>query len=187
MPRKLRAQRTVVEQCERLRAQLADGLEQLPSDDPAVVDAVWGGEALGTLLWALQLAELPPYDTPFTPDELTADLAAAELRPEEDVDAERETARLWHWRARTAELDPRDLTQEYASVDQVVAAAAMRGYERGVLPQPLRGDFRAFGKIYRHLTPDELAEAHSLAAERHQALAWLCGEGATWEDVPLDT
>jgi hypothetical protein len=179
----------VVEQCEELRAHLTDALGRLPegADDPEVVDAVWAGEALGTLLWALQLAELPPYDTPFTADALGADLATAALRPADDVEAERETARLWHWRARTAELDPRDLPQPYASVDQLVASAAMRGYERGVLPQPLRGDFRAFGKIYRHLSPEEHAEAHALAAERNHALNWLCGEGSTWEDVPLDT
>jgi hypothetical protein len=80
-----------------------------------------------------------------------------------------------------------DLPERYASLDQVVAATAMRGYERGVLPQPLRGDFRAFGKIYRHLSTAERAEAHSIAAERHHALSWLCGEGASWDDVPLDT
>jgi hypothetical protein len=184
---KLRPQKAVVEQCEQLRAQLTDALGRLPSEAPEVIDAVWAGEALGTLLWALQLAELPPYDTPFTADALGADLATANLRPADDIEAERETARLWHWRARTAGLDPRDLPQQYASVDQVVASAAMRGYERGVLPQPLRGDFRAFGKIYRHLSPEEHAEAHALAAERHHALNWLCGEGSTWEDVPLDT
>jgi len=56
--RKLRSQAEVVKRARTLQEELAAALAQLPSDDPAVVDAVWRGEALGTLLWALQLAEL---------------------------------------------------------------------------------------------------------------------------------
>ena len=41
--------------------------------------------------------------------------------------------------------------------------------------------------FYRHLAPEQHAEAHSIAVERHHALNWLCGEGASWDDVPLDT
>ena len=51
----------------------------------------------------------------------------------------------------------------------------MRGFEQGLLPTPMRGDFRAYGKVYRHLAPEQHAEAHSIAAERHHALNWLCG------------
>jgi hypothetical protein len=147
------------------------------------------GEARGTLLWALQLAELPPYDQPFAPEALDTSLANAHLRPAGELERERQSARLWHWRARTADLAENgapDLPERFASLDQAVAAVAVRGNERGLLPQPLRGDFRAYGKIYRHLGADERAEAHAIAAERHHALAWLCGEGA-WDDVPLDT
>ena len=53
----------------------------------------------------------------------------------------------------------------------------MRGYEQGVLPAPMRGDFRAYGKVYRHLSPEQHAEAHSIAVERHHALNWLAGHG----------
>ena len=42
-------------------------------------------------------------------------------------------------------------------------------------------------KVYRHLAPEQHAEAHSLAVERHHALNWLCGAGESWDDVPLDT
>ena len=63
----------------------------------------------------------------------------------------------------------------------------MRGYEQGVLPSPLRGDFRAYGKVYRHLTHEQHAEALSIAIERHHALNWVCGAGTGWDDVPLDT
>ena len=188
---KLRSQGQVVERCRALQAELRSALEQLPSQDPAVVDTVWRGEALGTLLWALQLEELPPYDRPFDPHDVAeAALDEAELRDEEEISAEQESARLWHWRARTTEVQARDdvvLPSRYASFDQLVAATAMRGYEQGLLPAPMRGDFRAYGKVYRHLAPEQQAEAHSIALERHHALNWLVGEGSGWDDVPLDT
>jgi hypothetical protein len=192
MPRrKLRSQGEVVERSRALGEELRTALAKLPDDDPAVVDAVWRGEALGTLLWALQLMELPAYDQPFDAAQVAAvDLADADLRDAEEIELERDSARLWHWRARTTGLQAAgvlELPDRYATFDQLIAATAMRGYEQGVLPAPMRGDFRAYGKVYRHLAPEQHAEAHSIAVERHHALNWLCGAGETWEDVPLDT
>jgi hypothetical protein len=189
--RKLRSQGEVIERSRTLQEELRAALARLPSDEPEVVDAVWRGEALGTLLWSLQLAELPPYDRPFEPDEVArTDLTGAALRTAEEVELERESARLWHWRARTTALQAAgavELPAHYASFDQLIAATAMRGFEHGVLPAPMRGDFRAYGKVYRHLTPEQQAEAHSIALERHHALNWLAGDGSSWDDVPLDT
>ncbi len=191
--RKPRSQGRVVERCRAMRSELQAALALLPAagDDPQVVDAVWRGEALGTLLWALQLAELPPYDRPFDPDVVVLlDPKDGDLRDAEDIELERESARLWHWRARTTDLQAAgqvELPTRYATFDQLIAATAMRGYEQGVLPSPLRGDFHAYGKVYRHLTPEQHAEAHSIALERHQALNWLSDAGSEWDDVPLDT
>src|SRR5439155_25688741 len=84
-----------------------EGLAQLPAgeDDPAVVDAVWQAEGLGTLVWALSRLELPPYDRAFDHDRLLATaLDGATLRSSEEVDLARKTAKLWHWRARTSAL-----------------------------------------------------------------------------------
>jgi hypothetical protein len=192
MPRrKLRSQGEVVERSRALAGELRAALAKLPSDDPAVVDAVWRGEALGTLLWALQLLELPAYDQPFEAEQVAAvELDEADLRDAEELELERDSARLWHWRARTTSLQAAgalELPERYATFDQLIAATAMRGYEQGVLPAPMRGDFRAYGKVYRHLSPEQHAEAHSIAVERHHALNWLCGAGETWDDVPLDT
>jgi hypothetical protein len=192
MPRrKLRSQGEIVERSRALGDELRAALAKLPSDDPAVVDAIWRGEALGTLLWALQLVELPAYDQPFDAEEVAAvQLDEADLREAEELELERDSARLWHWRARTTSLQAAgalELPERYATFDQLIAATAMRGYEQGVLPAPMRGDFRAYGKVYRHLSPEQHAEAHSLAVERHHALNWLCGSGETWDDVPLDT
>jgi len=194
MPRrKLRSRREVIERCRALDEELRSALARLAAEpeNPAVVDAVWHGEALGTLLWALQLVELPGYDRPFDPHEVAStDPAEGSLRDAGELELELASARLWHWRARTTELQAAPaaaLPARYASFDQLVAATAMRGYEQGLLPAPMRGDFRAYGTVYRQLAPAQQAEAHSLAAERHHALAWLCGAGESWEDVPLDT
>ena len=189
--RKLRPQNEVVERCRTLSEELRAALGRLPSDDPAVVDAVWRGEGLGTLLWGLQLAELPPYDQPFDPDAVVgASLEEARLRDAEEIELERESARLWLWRARTTDLQAAgdvELPERFASFDQLIAATAMRGFEQGLLPAPMRGDFRAYGKVYRHLAPEQQAEAHSIALERQHALNWLAGLGDSWDDVPLDT
>ncbi|HET7450939.1 MAG TPA: hypothetical protein VFJ78_10095 [Gaiellaceae bacterium] len=188
---RLRSRSQVVERCQALRTDVAAALDRLPSHEPAVVDAVWRGEALGTLLWSLNLLELPPYDRPFDTDEVVnANAAAGELRDADELELERDSARLWHWRARTTELQQSGVLQlpaRYASFDQLIAATAMRGHDEGLLPVPIRGDFRAYGKVYRHLSPEQHAEAHSIAAERHHALNWLAGEGTSWDDVPLDT
>jgi hypothetical protein len=187
--RRLRSQTEVIDRCRLLRGELRAALDLLPSDDPAVIDTVWRGEALGTLLWALQLAELPPYDLPFTSEDVVeVDAADGRLRAPEQTALERDSARLWHWRARTAALrNGFALPAQYETLEQLIAATAMRGYEDGLLPAPLRGDFAAFGKVYRQLTAGEQSEAHSIAVERHHALNWLAGEGATWDDVPVDT
>jgi hypothetical protein len=189
--RKLRPQNEVVERCRTLSEDLRQALGRLPSDDPAVIDAVWRGEGLGTLLWALQLAELPGYDAPFEAEELLeTSLDGARLRAAEEIELERESARLWLWRARTTslqEVGEVELPERYATFDQLIAATAMRGFEQGLLPAPMRGDFRAYGKVYRHLAPEQQAEAHSIALERQHALNWLAGLGESWDDVPLDT
>ena len=188
---RLRSRSQVVERCQALRSDVAGALARLPSRDPSVVDAIWQGEALGTLLWSLHLLELPPYDRPFDTEEVVeANAAAGDLRDPDELELERDSARLWHWRARTTELQQSgglQLPARYSSFDQLIAATAMRGHDEGLLPLPVRGDFHAYGKVYRHLTPEQHAEAHSIAAERHHALNWLAGEGSSWADVPLDT
>ncbi|MBA3844698.1 MAG: DUF4272 domain-containing protein [Actinobacteria bacterium] len=191
--RKLRSQNETLERVRALQEELRSALARTGDEggEQAVVDAVWRGEALGALLWALQLAELPAYDQPFHGAEVAAaSLEGAALRPAEEIEQERESARLWHWRARTTTLQQSDgieLPERYASFDQLVAATAMRGYEQGLLPAPMRGDFRAYDKVYRHLSEEQRAEAHSIALERQHALNWLSGLGESWDDVPLDT
>jgi hypothetical protein len=185
-------QDTVIERSIAVQGDVRRALGRLAAGErsAAVLDSVWRAETLGTLLWALTLNELPEYDRPFDVDEVAgADLAGAQLRSQDELEHAYETARLWHWRARTAALlreDALPLPSTYANADQLIAATAMRGHEHGALPAPLRGDFRAFGTSYRLLDEDELHEAHSLALERHRALSWLM-RGGDWDELPLDT
>jgi hypothetical protein len=161
-------------------------------DGQDVVDAVWRGEALGAIAWALGLhEELPGYDEPFDHFRVAREFepGKAKLRPVAELEQARETARLWHWRARTALLHQDgslELPERWRSFDQLVAAAAMRGFEEGLLPAPLRGDFPALGKVYRHLDGEQRALLHSIAAERHYARVWLLDE-SLWDEVETDT
>ena len=182
---------------ERIRAiseSLKIALGTLPGGeaDPAVVDAVWQVEGLGMLFWALGLVELEPFDKHFDPEWLVATPTAhGTLRAQAEIEHAREAARLWHWRARTDTLAASEagleLPEQWASLEQLIAVAAMRGYERGLLPSPLRGDFAAFGTGYKELPPDQRAELLSIAYERHRALEWLCGAGKSWAETPPAT
>ena len=135
----------------------------------------------------------PAYDQPFDPDEVAAGRRSTRraLRERDEIELERESARLWHWRARTTELQADgdvELPERFATFDQLIAATAMRGFEQGLLPAPMRGDFRAYGKVYRHLAPEQHAEAHSIAARappRAQlALRRWASRGTTFRSTP---
>jgi hypothetical protein len=188
---KLRSRRDVVERIRALSEPLTVALASLPGGetDEAVIDAMWQAEGLGMLFWALGLVELEPFDKHFDPEWLLATPTAhGTLRARAEIEHARDSARLWHWRARTDALGSElELPANWASLEQLVAVAAMRGYERGLLPSPLRGDFAAFGTGYRELSPGQRAELISIAYERHRALEWLCGAGKNWVETPTRT
>ena len=161
------------------------------------VAATWRNESLGVLLWALSsLAELPASDAPFerlppfVP--LLAPTAgfrgAARLRTPEELEDARATAELWHWRARTRELEERNHPQVAGrDLDAIVRQAAALAFADRRIPPPIDGDFPAHGKAFRALDADEYAAVTSTVAERHYALNWLAGRSADWDDVPTDT
>src|SRR5437870_6456358 len=133
---KVRSRREVLDRCARLTALVREALARLPDDEAAAADALWQAEGLGMLLWAFKRVELPPYDRAFDLDRLLATtLDGASLRPAAELEQARETARLWHWRARTATVQAEDaveLPDRWQSFDQLVAATAMRGHEQGL-------------------------------------------------------
>jgi hypothetical protein len=160
-------------------------------------NAGWRNESLGVLLWALSaLDEIPPYDAGF--ERLpalvpllapTADFRArASLRPPEVIGRARDIAELWHWRARTRQLQERgELQGDGHDLDAITRQAAALAQADGSIPQPIDEDFPAYGKPYRELDSAEYASVTSSAVERHYALNWLCGYASDWDCVPTDT
>ena len=187
---RLRSRRQVVERCRALAELVGPSLPRRNGASERL-EALWQGEGLGVLLWAFALAELPAYDRPFPHAALVRlDPGEARLRPAEEIADAREGARLWLWRARTADVvedGTAPLPAPWESFDQLVAATAMRGHEQGVLPAPFRGDFPAFGTAYRSLDSDQRTEALAIAWERCRAFEWLLGAGPGWDEVVVDT
>jgi hypothetical protein len=153
-------------------------------------------EALGVLLWALcALDEMPAYDVRFESLPSLVPLLAptpefrstASLRPAEDIRRARDVAELWHWRARTRQLQERDAEVAGVDLDAVTRKAAVEAHAEGSIASAIEEDFPAFGKPFRALDADEYADVSGRAAERHYALNWLCGYAADWDGVPTDT
>src|SRR5579872_5555779 len=137
---RIRSRREVIERIRAISEPLKVALGMLPGaeTDPAVIDAVWQAEGLGMLFWSLGLVELEPFDNHFDAAWLVATPTAhGTLRAKAEIEHARESARLWHWRARTDLLvageSGLELPEQWASFEQLVAVAAMRGYERGLL------------------------------------------------------
>jgi hypothetical protein len=173
------------------RTLVAKPLEDWSEQEASAVG--WHDEAAGVLLWAISAVdELPRYDARFEsiPSLVpllapTADFRlAASLRPAEELGRARDLAELWHWRSRTTQLR-RD--GDGTDVDAVVRQSATSAHAAGSIPEPIDGDFPAFGKAYRDLDGEEYANATAIAMERHRALNWLCGYASEWDNVPTDT
>jgi hypothetical protein len=166
------------------------------------IDASWLGESITCLLWALQMIpRLPAYDLEADPtllsrlrsDAIPELFRQARLRPKRESEKQRDTAELWHWRARTRRLQELgDFDGRLVgghTIEQIIERAAINGAQRGLLPEPIARDFPARGKPYRDLSSDEFATLTSICQERHKAFNWLCGLSSTgqWADTPTDT
>lgn len=159
--------------------------------------ANWRSESMGVLLWALSALDgMPPYDTRFERlPSLVPLLAptigfrrATNLRSPEEIARAREVAELWHWRARTRQLQERGESPAGGhDLDAVACEAATRAHTDGSIPEPVDGDFPAYGKPFRSLDPEEYSAVAAGAAERHYALNWLSGYAGDWDSVPTGT
>ena len=179
----------------RERALLAKSLSDWSEREAAA--ASWRNEALGVLLWALSVFDdMPGYDVRFERLPSLVPLLAptaefrrtASLRSADEIGRARDLAELWHWRARTRQLQERDGPPVAGvDLDAITRQAAALAHAKGSIPQPIEEDFPAFGKPYRALDADEHADVTSGAVERHYTLNWLCGYASDWDQVPTDT
>jgi len=164
-----------------------------------LINASWRLESLNALLWALGLVdEMQPVDT--SAEEKAALKAAGLLKPIADfreraalrggdeINKMRDVAELWHWRSRTRTLMV-EKRLEFSDEDMngIIKMSAEQAHRDGVVPEPIDGDFPAFGKAYRDLDDDQFAHVTSVSMERQYALNWVCGYSDDWDDVPTDT
>ncbi len=168
------------------------------------VDASWLAESIMCLLWALGCrTEVAPYDqqaSPFSqsdkaqaPDQLTNRIKQAALRPQAEIDTQRDWAELWHWRCRTQMLLTTkkipDALPDGTTIAEVIRLTAAKAAEEGVFLQPIENDFPVFEKAFREVSEEELGQLTSIAMERHKAFNWLCGYAPEnhWSQTPTDT
>jgi len=164
-----------------------------------IVASSWRTEALGVILWALSSIErIPPYDTKFSKPQILARIglgvnasefaAKTRQKPPQDVSRERNIAELWHWRARTSELQRNHFSPPAGwTFQQIIAQSAKQAYQSGLIPKLLDDDFSLFGKSYAILSEGEYHDAASISLERHFALNWLCGYSANWDETSTET
>lgn len=161
------------------------------------IDASWNVESLGVAFWALGvIPELPPYDTQFGHGDDDFPTSAVEklkwpptLRPADEIHRARDIAELWHWRARTYEIqrDPvRYPPPPGFTFPQIISMAADKAEREGEF-KSIGGDFPAFGKPYRQVNEEQWHSLTSVALERHRMLNWLCRYARDWDKVPTDT
>jgi hypothetical protein len=159
--------------------------------NPDLLEAVgWRVESLGVLAWALSLTKtMPPYDRRFGRDELLMRLQtgkplqphrdAARLRPADELRKAMKAAALWEWRAHTARLlDTTEERPDESTLPAFIESQARTGLAQGLLPEPIDGDFPAFGRPYRALSDEQAVLVATIAKERAEALRWLCGQGS---------
>jgi hypothetical protein len=166
------------------------------------INASWMAESILCLLWALGLKEqIPAYDQQY---DLRSDTASgadrlrdanqnAALRPQAEIEQQRDQAEMWHWRCRTHRLltagQIPDALPDGTPMTEIIRMTAEKAAEEGVFAQPIGGDFPVFGKAFREISEDELGQLTSIAMERHKAMNWLSGyaPGNRWSKTPTDT
>jgi len=166
------------------------------------INASWLAESIMCLLWALGYKEqIPVYDRQYN---LQSDKTAGvdllrdatrqiTLRPQTEIERQRDWAELWHWRCRTHKLlatgQIPSALPDGTSMANIIRMTSAKAAEEGVFPLPIGGDFPVFGKSFREVSEEELNTLTSIAMERHKALNWLCGyaPGNRWSKVPTDT
>jgi len=163
------------------------------------VDASWLAEPIMCLLWALVCRDqVLPYDQQSDPksnnaNQLREEIKKAVLRPQAEIDKQRDVAELWHWRCRTHMLLTTkkipDALPNGTPMSEIIRMTTDKAVEEGLFPQSIGSDFPVFGKPFREISEEELGLLTSIAMERHKAFNWLCGYAPEnrWSETPTDT
>ena len=148
----------------------------------------WKIETLGVLVWALSLSKkITPYDQRCHHDDLLIRLRIgksilptiekARLRSTEELARAQKAATLWQWRAQTAQvLSTLNALSDQGALPGSITSTAEAAWHKGVLPEPLDGDFSAFGRPYREASSERVDLLSTIAHTRAKGLKWLMGQ-----------
>lgn len=168
------------------------------SDDD-IFECVWRSEALTALLWALGMLDaMPAYGRRV--DEAVINrhipalrpvapwLESASLRPAGQLQAARQTAELWLWRARTEMMRRRGTEPPPGETyEGTIPRAVEHALDEGIIEGPVRGDLDVDGTAFAELEQPQFADAYSVSLERLFAMNWVCGYADDWDQTPTDT
>ena len=143
------------------------------ADPQAIADAVWRAEGAQVLLWALGAQALPPHDVHDNPYAVAKALGVLRkedpeiltthsLRSGEDLTARQRQILGLHWRFREHDMHPGPVDMES------FAAKYWGGFTlEGV--RLIDGDLAVGDMAISAADPNDVANARSIALERHQA------------------
>jgi hypothetical protein len=176
-------------------ALLDNSIGSIPAE--AIVETSWQGEAFATLCWAIRTLDMPPVGIVFDPgpvidnvprpwDDVHGWLDDPTIATEAEVVREREIAEIWYWRVRTEVLRRSSSPAEGQEYEDAIQDVAFEALDAGLIPTLHERDFPVKGGSIRELSENEIDELVAITSQRLRALNWLCGFGASWDDVPLD-
>lgn len=162
--------------------------------DRQFFDAMWRVEGLEVLGWALGLSTPPRYDRLSNMDDVwnalgfldparvAAVLAAPALRPREELEAYRGQMLGYHWRLRQfRNVAPGPMDFRAFAAGSWFGAFDVSGFDLVDDDLALRGE-----RIDR-AAEDAVADAASIAHERHLAANWLCDGPAEYSKTDVAT
>lgn len=157
-----------------------------------IVDATWRSEGVAVLAWALGLADLPPHDEQADTEAFAAAIGFVPLAPDATAptpklrradELERVERRLLaiHWRVRELQVSPGPIDFVRFSQDAWFGAFDLFGIAIA------ERDLAVGGAPIARADDDLVRITSSIAAERHQAIAWLCGDDRLYSAVVTST
>lgn len=118
-------------------------------------------------------------------EDIAAFAGTLALFDEETIAAERERAELWLWRCAVDDEIRTSHGKERKDLLYLLKETAREAERANMLPTT-RDDFAVGASRFGDADPETRAVITEISTQRLHALNWLCGFGATWDEVPLD-
>jgi hypothetical protein len=163
-----------------------------------IAERFWRIESLKALLWALRFFDAMPtytqvgkvedaYSKIPVRGDVAPFLSGANLRSEEELDAERCRARFYNWRCRTELFRLQGMPPATGDTYEAVVARALAGLvDDGISVENDGVDILVDGVHFRELVGDIKGNMMSVCYERHLALEWICSDD-DWDSARAHT